>query len=343
MPDDAKPTEAEMNAMTQVSNVTDLVPAQPKPQREVRVVVDSVPMLDTARFEHMQRIATIMAESSLMPDSLRFGKSLDAQGKKVDVELPPHRVVANCFMIVNQAVRWGMDPFAVAQCASIVHGKLMWEGKLVAAVLDANLGVRLKYAFTNEKDSTTQNRKLGVVTSGAIPGETEVRTIEGDVATWHKGDSSPWANPGAWKRQLRYMGAREWARAHAPAIMLGVIADDEVDIEDRMFAEQMGLRRPARASAAAIAAMDIPEPGIDQTPVAAEASQDQTPAADDAAPVDGAKVLAEIKRRLENAGTTKAIAQIQREMSGAIMDVDETSREQIVEAVEAAKKKIGGW
>ena len=39
-----------------------------------------------------------------------------------------------------------MDPFAVAQCCSVVHGKLVYEGKLVAAVLDAKLGVRLTYA-----------------------------------------------------------------------------------------------------------------------------------------------------------------------------------------------------
>lgn len=345
MPDDAKPTEAEMNAMTQVSNVTDLVPVQPRPQREVRVVVDSAPVFDTARFEHMQRIAMVMAESSMMPDSLQYVKGDDGK----PVELPFKRVVANCFMIVNQAERWKFDPFAVAQCASVVHGKLMWEGKLVSAVLDANLGVRLKYVFTGEKDSTPQNRKLGVVVSGTIPGETEPRTIEGTVADWHKGDKSPWAHPGAWKRQLRYMGAREWARAHAPAIMLGVIADDEVDIEDRMFAEQMGLRRPARASAAAIAAMDIPDAGVDQTPVAAEVSQeqapaaDQLPAADDATPVDGAKVLAEITKRLTNAGTLKAIARIQQEMAEQIMGIDENSRDQIVAAVEATKKRIGGW
>lgn len=45
---------------------------------------------------------------------------------------------------------------------------------------------------------------------------------------WHKGPKSPWGNEGAWRRQLRYMGNREWARAHAPAIMLGVYVDDEL-------------------------------------------------------------------------------------------------------------------
>jgi hypothetical protein len=80
---------------------------------------------------------------------------------------------------------------------------------------------------------------------------------EAAVAAWHKGPKSPWAHPGAWKRQLRYMGAREWARAHAPAIMLGVIADDEAEaFDDRQTTRSRP--KPAITAAAAIAA-DIPE------------------------------------------------------------------------------------
>ena len=196
------------------------------PRRDVRVVTDDVAVFDTARFEHMYRVATMMAETSTIPDSLRMTK---VGGN--EVELPPHRVIANCFMIVNQAARWNMDPFAIAQCASIVHGKLMWEGKLVHAVIEAKLGIRLQYEFTNDTDPPT--KKLGIIVSATLPGETTPRTIEGSVDDWHKGDKSPWAYPGTrgtkWKRQLRYMGAREWARAHAPGVMLGILADDEVD------------------------------------------------------------------------------------------------------------------
>lgn len=195
---------------------TPLVPSlSPPPQREVRVVNDPIAMLDTARFEHMQRIAMIMADTSMIPDSLR--KTSDGE------ELPYKAVVANCFMVVNQAVRWEMDPFAVAQCCSVVHGRLMYEGKLVAAVLDAQIGVRLKYEFDN-----APGQQLGVTVSGTLPGESEPRTVYGRVLDWHRGPKSPWAAEGAWKRQLRYMGAREWARAHAPATMLGVYADDEL-------------------------------------------------------------------------------------------------------------------
>jgi hypothetical protein len=51
------------------------------------------------------------------------------------------QIMANCFLVVNQAVRWNMDPFAVAQCVSVVHGKLCYEGKLIAAIIEAKLGI----------------------------------------------------------------------------------------------------------------------------------------------------------------------------------------------------------
>ena len=225
----------------------------PSPQREIRVVIDDVPMLDTARFEHMQRLASMMAECSLIPDALRTTKGENG----AIIDLPQKAVLANCFMIVNQAVRWRMDPFAVAQCVGIVHGRLVYEGKLVAAVLDANLGVRLNYTFDDKPGD-----QLGIRVFGTRPGETTLREITGIVAQWHKGQKSPWANPADWKRQLRYRGAREWARAHAPGVMLGVVADDEAE-------DFRSDRRLASAKPVTIIGDDIPEEHEDRRPVVA--------------------------------------------------------------------------
>lgn len=194
--------------------MTDVATIPSQSVLDTRYTQDVIPILDTSKFEHMQRIAIAMAETSMIPESLR---------KSGDNELPQRTVVANCFRVVNQAVRWGFDPFAVLDCAYIVHGKLGWEGKLVAAVIDAKLGVSLEYTFDDKP-----GQELGVVVSGTLPGETKARTISGRVKDWHKGAKSPWAHEGAWKRQLRYMGAREWARAHKPSVMLGIYADDEL-------------------------------------------------------------------------------------------------------------------
>lgn len=200
--------------------------AQPAPRRaEVRVVQDVIAVLDTARFEHMQRIATVMARSNLIPDSLCFEKNGD---QLVSLEL--ETVQANCFLIVNQSVRWNMDPFAVAQCVSVVHGKLCYEGKLIAAVIQGRAGVDLEYEFAGEGPATK------VTVTGTIGGKPVLdskgrpKTVEGTVAEWETtGRGSPWAAPGGKKRMLRYRGAREWCRVYEPGLMLGVYGDDELE------------------------------------------------------------------------------------------------------------------
>jgi hypothetical protein len=149
----------------------------------------------------------MMAQCSLVPEHLRKGDRGEA--------------IANAFLVVNQAMRWGMDPFAVAQCTSVIGGKLCYEGKLVAAVITAKLGVRLRYEWTGEPDTTQR----GIIVSGDMGGET--LTISGHVAAWKTTRTgTPWV-PSQFDKMLAYRGAREWARLYAPDVMLGVMGDDE--------------------------------------------------------------------------------------------------------------------
>jgi len=293
----------------------------PPPLREIRVVVDDVPIFDTARFEHMQRVATMMARGSLMPDSLRC-KMKDGA---VIEHYTPEVVLANCFMIVNQALGWKMDPFAVAQCVSVVHGKLCYEGKLVAAVIEANLGVRLRYDFVNDgPDRKFDDQKLGVVVRGTIAGENFERTIRGTVAQWHRGGKSPWASPADWERQLRYRGAREWARAHAPAVMLGVVADDEAE-------DFRAERRMAAAKPISIVADDIPEsPTNKPPPVVASLGGDTQGQPDTIADPEG--FLAKLR---EDIGfcSTEAEANEVREANAGILERLTPERRKIAETI----------
>lgn len=238
--------------------------------RPPRIITeDPIAVLDTGRFEQMQRIAQAMAASSLIPDTLRGVYEGSGNARRL-VEFPLPTIIANCFLVVNQAVRWGMDPFGVAQCCSVVHGRLMYEGKLVAAVVEARLGINLDYKFGRWNpetlsvdllpvDQLPNDESLGVVVFGQRPGDPEPVTVDGCVGAWKTdGNNSPWSRQTAWKRQLRYRGAREWARAHAPGVILGVVTDDELDEaaerrvtmavlpEPKTLAVSSGLSRPAQ-------------------------------------------------------------------------------------------------
>lgn len=202
-----------------------------RPRREIANVIDPIPTLDTSRFEHMQRIANVMARSTMIPETLR---TVGTRDNKVD--LPPEQVMANCFLVVNQAVRWGMDPFAVVSCCSVVHGRLSYEGKLVAAVLDAKLGVELHHHFTGDPTSEAYRiyildqpftpEIIGQLRPGvSIPG---LRLWDGSVAEWKTtGAGTPWTQKN-YKRMLIYRGSRDWTRIYESAIMLGVYTEDEL-------------------------------------------------------------------------------------------------------------------
>ena len=186
-------------------------------------------------FARLMDFARIMARSSTIPETLR---SVKIDGKITP--LPPEVVEANCFRIAEQAYRWEMSPFAVVDHASLVHGRLMWEGKLVNALLQTN-GIYLTYAYSGSGDD------MAVTVAGKHPKTGEKLSVSGSVRAWKtSGANSSWTPPN-YPRQLAYRGSREWARMHSPAIMLGIVADDE----------ELAEMKPAKAK---VVVNEIPPP-----------------------------------------------------------------------------------
>jgi len=147
------------------------------------------------------RLAQAMASAKLVPRHL--------QGD-----------TGTCLMIVEQAMRWRMSPFAVAQCTSAIGGKLMFEGKLVAAAVES-MGV-IEGGF--DYKVTGEGNAMRVVVSAKRVGETNPRQITlalKDART----DNSMWTRQP--EQQLCYAGTRVWARRWAPSALLGVYAPEE--------------------------------------------------------------------------------------------------------------------
>lgn len=193
-------------------------------------------VFDLARFEQVSKVASVMARSTMIPQHLTHVKAKGGDPEPLSYD----QVYGNCFLVANTAANWGMDPFAVAQATSLVHGRLCFEGKLVAAVLDHCLGIVLTYQFgvwDNDRQVIDLSREgvgddlaVRVIECG-LDGKPKPngRFIDGCVRQWKTtGNNSPWSPPN-YRRQLRYRGAREFARAHEPAIMLGVYSPDEFD------------------------------------------------------------------------------------------------------------------
>jgi hypothetical protein len=143
-----------------------------------------------------------------------------ARGKLVPTHL--HNSPGDCLMVIEASMRWQMSPFAVAQCTSVIQGKLMFEGKLVAAALNASgiLSSRLDYDFSGE------GAQRAVTVRGTLRGETKAREVTVFLAD-AKTTNSMWTKQP--DQQLVYAGTRVWARRHAPEVMLGVYAPEEFD------------------------------------------------------------------------------------------------------------------
>lgn len=169
------------------------------------------------------QLAEVMAKANLIPDHLR--------GKPGD-----------CLLIVMQAQRWGMDAVSVAQSTSVVHGKLCYEGKLVAAALYAMGAIegRLRYEFSG----AGEQRSVRVI--GRPRGAGVDQIVEGKVADWKTGNDQ-------WKKQpddmLVYRGTRQWARRYAPEALLGVYTPDELEDAPQPAAEARVVATVARGEA----------------------------------------------------------------------------------------------
>jgi hypothetical protein len=88
--------------------------------------------MSTSGFELIQRWGKMLAASAMVPDHL--------QGQPAD-----------CALIVSQAMQWGLNPLIVAQSSYTARGKVGYEGKLIAALVNRGLSKKLNYRFSGER------------------------------------------------------------------------------------------------------------------------------------------------------------------------------------------------
>lgn len=178
------------------------------------IEVDSPPLLqgdiitNPAMFDHVQRFARLLASSAFTPKHLKGGDD--------------QRTVANCFRVAAQAIRWGYDPFAVADETYEVHGRLGYQGKLIIAVVNsrANLKGRLRFDYSGSGANMT------VTVTGQFADEDSPRTVSLSVHQ-AKTSNEMWTKDP--EQKLAYSGAIRWARRHCPEVVMGVQSVEDLE------------------------------------------------------------------------------------------------------------------
>ena len=189
---------------------------QPSPANAGSLIPRSLP--------EAMRMAEIMANARMVPKHL--------QGD-----------VGSCFMIVEQAQRWNMSPFLVAQCTSNIGGKLCYEGKLIAAAITSTGGIigEFDYEFVG---SQKEPKTLSVKVSALRASDRQRKEI---TLSWAeaKTENKYWVSQP--EQQLTYAGARVWARRWTPGPMLGVSAPEEQgrEFDVEAVAEEAAKELPA--------------------------------------------------------------------------------------------------
>lgn len=139
--------------------------------------------------------------------------------------IPKHLrdVPGACLAVTMQAMRWEMDPFAVASKSYNVKDLIAYEAQLIAAVVHtrAPLKSRPQYAYTGEG----QDRRCTV---SAEFDDGVVRKYESPRLADIKTKNSPlWVADV--DQQLGYYSIRAFARRYCPEVILGVYTPEEAE------------------------------------------------------------------------------------------------------------------
>lgn len=166
-------------------------------------------------FEHAQRVAVMMAKSTLIPEAYR--------GK-----------VENVMIAMEMSHRMNISPLMVMQNLYIVKGNPGWAGQFVIALINGSkrFDDNLEFEFSGKDD-----------TYGCIAFTTRKgKRIESTKVDWKMVKGEGWLDkPGSkWKtmpdQMFRYRSAAFFGRAHTPDLLMGMqTAEEIIDVQSEVI------------------------------------------------------------------------------------------------------------
>lgn len=216
-------------------------------------------------------LATITADPNRAPtgrDLILQADNLNAMVRVSDMMSKSRNTVpkhlrdnqGGCLAVTMQAMRWNMDPFALAQKTYTVNADapVAYEGQAIIAALNNSplLATRLNFEWfgdwtkivgkfkevtsTKKKDDEGQFKKyivpdwniedekgLGVRVWSTLVGEKEPRVMELLMTQVRTRNSGLWTEDP--KQQIGYLSGRRWGRLHAPDVIMGVYTPEELE------------------------------------------------------------------------------------------------------------------
>lgn len=205
---------------------TDQLPAVQAPSRAV-----SISFTNPEGFEYIQRVAKLLAASSLVPK--------EYQGN-----------IANVCIALNMAERIGADIVQVMQNLVIVHGRPTWSSQfLISCFNTCGRYSSIRYRFTGEKgkDSYGCIAYATELATGEEISSSEITIATAKAEGWYARNGSKWQTIPQHMLMLR--SAAWLVRTHAPELAMGLHTQEEA-------ADAIELQRDSSGTFAAVDALN---------------------------------------------------------------------------------------
>lgn len=190
----------------------------------VVVVHDDGPLaqfLDTGKFGQIQRVASMFAQSKMVPEQYRGN-------------------VADCVIAIESAARMNLSPIMYMQNTYIVHGRPGIEAKLAIALINSSGLFEGNLEFEVEGDDPLKDDYR--VRAYAVR-KKDGQTIFGPWVTWQMVKAEKWdtKNGSKWNTipglMFEYRAAAFFGRTKCPEVLLGFQTVEElVDVGSEGFA-----------------------------------------------------------------------------------------------------------
>lgn len=166
-------------------------------------------LMDSARFEHLQRVARVFASSKLVPKHF--------QGNEAD-----------CIIACQMAMRLDVDPMMLMQNTYIVSGNPGMEAKLMIALMNSRGPFTGPVQFRLEGEG--MKRKCFAYATHGKTGqqcEAECSMELAKAERWIDKDGSKWKTMP--DLMLQYRSAAFLARLYCPEVLMGLKTKDELE------------------------------------------------------------------------------------------------------------------
>lgn len=241
-------------------------------------LVQNNPFMSSHAFAHAHRMATVLSNTSMVPDAYR--QSYWDKDKNGWVDNP--NAVGNCMIALDLSNRLGTGVLEVMQNVDVIYGRPAMRALLTTALINKHCGPGKPYQHELRYESNGKTGDDYGVRAYTIAADGT--RLDGPWITWKLVKAEGWNSRkgNKWNtipdKMFHKRAASWWADLHAPHITLGLMDPDEV--QDAFPEDAPPTRAQVLEQRLSQAALAAPDPDAETGDAQAQDGAEPTTPAD---------------------------------------------------------------